>query len=209
MDDNIARFARGIVDAALVVTDDRWKPRHGWHDDHRDKDGTPGYLPAVQQVRAEFVEFADHLRRAGVLGGRALQLGVGPCAASHALWQTLFNRVASVDQVLPMTTAGSDLFSAPMFGLQGDTHDPKIIEILGQMRYDFLFIDAGHLYDDVAQDHAHYAPMVRPGGVVAFHDSLRRESLPGLEVWRYLQDFDLPLTQIGDEVGVAYYVREA
>lgn len=35
---------------------------------------------------------------------------------------------------------------------------------------DFLFIDAGHLYEDVAKDYALWRTIVRPGGWIAFHD---------------------------------------
>jgi predicted O-methyltransferase YrrM len=35
---------------------------------------------------------------------------------------------------------------------------------------DFLFIDAGHAYEDARQDFELYEPLVRPGGIVAFHD---------------------------------------
>jgi predicted O-methyltransferase YrrM len=35
---------------------------------------------------------------------------------------------------------------------------------------DFLFIDGDHSYDGVKSDYEIYAPLVRAGGVVAFHD---------------------------------------
>jgi predicted O-methyltransferase YrrM len=35
---------------------------------------------------------------------------------------------------------------------------------------DFLFIDADHSYSGVKKDWEMYAPLVRPGGLVAFHD---------------------------------------
>jgi predicted O-methyltransferase YrrM len=43
---------------------------------------------------------------------------------------------------------------------------------LGGRPIDFLFIDADHTYEGVKQDYEMYAPLVRPGGVVAFHDIL-------------------------------------
>ncbi len=39
--------------------------------------------------------------------------------------------------------------------------------------YDFMFIDGDHSYDGVCADWHVYSPMVRPGGVVAFHDTMR------------------------------------
>lgn len=39
----------------------------------------------------------------------------------------------------------------------------------GQM-IDFLFIDGDHTYEGVKQDFHMYAPLVRPGGIIALHD---------------------------------------
>jgi predicted O-methyltransferase YrrM len=35
---------------------------------------------------------------------------------------------------------------------------------------DFLFIDGDHRYDGVRRDFESYAPLVRPGGLIAIHD---------------------------------------
>jgi predicted O-methyltransferase YrrM len=45
---------------------------------------------------------------------------------------------------------------------------------------DFLFIDGGHDYQTVLSDYLNYGPLVRPGGVIAFHDIARNH--PGSEV---------------------------
>lgn len=47
--------------------------------------------------------------------------------------------------------------------------------------YDWIFIDAGHLADEVRADWANYGPMARPGGVVAFHD-IAVLTLPSIQV---------------------------
>jgi predicted O-methyltransferase YrrM len=46
-----------------------------------------------------------------------------------------------------------------------------------------LFIDGDHSYDGVRQDFEMYAPLVRPGGLVAMHDinTLAEDH----HVWRY------------------------
>jgi cephalosporin hydroxylase len=58
--------------------------------------------------------------------------------------------------------------------VRGDSHQPRtgerIRQLLGGRHLDFLFIDGDHTYDGVKQDFADYAPLVRPGGLVAFHD---------------------------------------
>jgi predicted O-methyltransferase YrrM len=56
----------------------------------------------------------------------------------------------------------------------GDSHASgtreRIRRLLGGRALDLLFIDGDHTYEGVKQDFADYAPLVRPGGLVAFHD---------------------------------------
>ncbi|MGA2384872.1 MAG: class I SAM-dependent methyltransferase [Gemmatimonadales bacterium] len=58
--------------------------------------------------------------------------------------------------------------------LQGDSRDPavrhRVASCFGGAPVDFLFIDGDHRYDGVAADWNNYVSLVRPGGLVAFHD---------------------------------------
>lgn len=45
----------------------------------------------------------------------------------------------------------------------------------------YLFIDADHRYSGVRADFELYAPLVRPGGLIAFHD-ISDNTQPGVEV---------------------------
>lgn len=66
----------------------------------------------------------------------------------------------------------------------GDTRDPEIIEQVSHWApYDFVFVDAGHLDDEVRADWANYGPMVAPGGLIAFHDIIEHEGLPRIQVF--------------------------
>jgi SAM-dependent methyltransferase len=54
---------------------------------------------------------------------------------------------------------------------------------------DYLFIDAGHMYDEVVADIAAWRWKVKPGGIIAGHDFNQvpvekavREAFPGLEI---------------------------
>jgi predicted O-methyltransferase YrrM len=73
--------------------------------------------------------------------------------------------------------------------LRGDSHSPLVrdqfSEKLGHRRLDFLFIDGDHRYAGVKQDYEDYSPFVRSGGVIAFHDIVRRADEPTVEVWRF------------------------
>jgi predicted O-methyltransferase YrrM len=57
--------------------------------------------------------------------------------------------------------------------LQRNSHDPKTMEKARGMLagpVDFLFIDGDHAYEAVRRDWELYSPLVRPGGLVGFHD---------------------------------------
>jgi predicted O-methyltransferase YrrM len=55
----------------------------------------------------------------------------------------------------------------------GDSRDPAVIaEITAHGPYDWIFIDAGHFYEEVKADWLNYGPMCASGGVVCFHDIL-------------------------------------
>jgi predicted O-methyltransferase YrrM len=55
-----------------------------------------------------------------------------------------------------------------------DSHSEETVgtvrSILANGRLDFLFIDGDHSYAGVRADFELYAPLVRPGGIVALHD---------------------------------------
>ena len=58
--------------------------------------------------------------------------------------------------------------------VRADSHDNSTLEhlksLLGGGSIDFLFIDGAHTYEGVKRDWEMYSPLVRPGGLVAFHD---------------------------------------
>lgn len=61
----------------------------------------------------------------------------------------------------------------------------KVNELLGSHPVDFLFIDGDHTYEGVKADFLLYEPMVRQGGLIAFHDILPRADSPDIEVDRF------------------------
>lgn len=62
---------------------------------------------------------------------------------------------------------------------------------------DFLFIDGNHSYEGVKADYQYYSPLVRPGGVIAFHDILdtpwHRET--GCQVDKFWQELIFGLSE--------------
>lgn len=77
--------------------------------------------------------------------------------------------------------------------ITGDSHDPAThAELLTELDgpIDFLFIDGDHSYEGVKADFDDYAPFVRAGGIVAFHDVLPHPDVPGCDVdclWQTLK----------------------
>jgi hypothetical protein len=176
-----------------LLRSQKYSPRWGWHDDHAAADGTPNYLPAVMQVRAEF----EAIIKASTKFDSCLQLGIGPCVASHDLWRLYFDRVVSID-------LGRVLIDDLPPEIGADTHDVRAVALAESYApYDLLFIDAGHSYNDVRADYATYARLVRPGGIIAFHDALPRSAYPEVQVHRFLAELS-GLTIVGDKVGTAY-----
>lgn len=75
---------------------------------------------------------------------------------------------------------------AEMVLLRDDSHLPRTFEALkshlGGAAVDFLYIDGDHSYEGVKADFLTYGPLVRPGGLIAFHDIITRQE--GHEVHR-------------------------
>jgi predicted O-methyltransferase YrrM len=66
--------------------------------------------------------------------------------------------------------------------IRADSHSPNtkehVLQILDGEQLDYLFLDGDHTYGGVQRDFQMYAPLVRSGGMVAFHDitTYKRES---------------------------------
>jgi predicted O-methyltransferase YrrM len=77
--------------------------------------------------------------------------------------------------------------------VQQDSHDPASIptvrRALEGRPVDLLFIDDGHLYEEARADWELWSPLVRPGGIVAFHDIWPGAISAGVpQLWREVRD---------------------
>ncbi len=61
----------------------------------------------------------------------------------------------------------------------------QVRQAFGGQGVDFAFIDGDHTYEGVKADFLDYGPLVRPGGLIAFHDILPRSDLPDIQVDRF------------------------
>lgn len=53
---------------------------------------------------------------------------------------------------------------------------------------DFLFIDGNHMYEAIKHDFEFYSPLVRQGGVIAFHDIAPNEEGGGSRYWNEIKN---------------------
>lgn len=140
------------------------------------------------------------------------------------LWHWTFlptvERIITVDQPVPPSW---DLHEAVMesrthwaewcsdlefHDIQGDSHDQALVEqaraVLAGQLLDVLFIDGDHSEEGVRQDFDLWAPLVRPGGVVAFHDTIpngtRHE--PGVVKFTRELQWQYPSVEFFDPDGV-------
>jgi predicted O-methyltransferase YrrM len=71
--------------------------------------------------------------------------------------------------------------------IRGDSHSEEVAARLRRITQslDVLFIDGDHTYEGVKRDFLLYAPLVRPGGIVAFHDIAEHPKETGCDVARF------------------------
>jgi predicted O-methyltransferase YrrM len=60
-----------------------------------------------------------------------------------------------------------------------------VVSLLRRDQLDYLFIDADHTYEGVRRDFEMYSPLVRSGGMVAFHDIVTHQQETQCEVERF------------------------
>lgn len=100
------------------------------------------------------------------------------------------------------------------FYYSGTEAEPKIEQLFGDSKqldetlylgqFDVIFIDGAHAYSYVASDTAKALRMVRPGGLILWHDYVGTWHVPG--VFRFLNELaaKLPLRAI-EGTSLAYY----
>jgi predicted O-methyltransferase YrrM len=104
-------------------------------------------------------------------------------------WHQLGARVIGVDMPPPGYPDGPQVNDLGMTVICGDSHHPdtrdQLLKELDGAPVDMLFIDGDHTYEGVKADWELYAPLVRPGGVIGFHDICLHAEMPFIEVNRF------------------------
>lgn len=137
------------------------------------------------QMRSELLELARLVEQARP--NTVLEIGTfrGGTLFVFARLAALGATIVSLD--LPISPMGKlyRAAQAPLFHtftrpdqqlhlLRADSHLPetadRVARILDGRPLDFLFIDGDHSYDGVKADYELHSRLVRPGGMIAFHD---------------------------------------
>jgi predicted O-methyltransferase YrrM len=85
--------------------------------------------------------------------------------------------------------------------IRADSHSQetkeRVLHILEGQQLDYLFLDGDHTYAGVQSDFEMYAPLVRSGGIVAFHD-----------IVTYKQETECQVSKFWNEIKYHYRHRE-
>jgi cephalosporin hydroxylase len=104
-----------------------------------------------------------------------------------------------------------------LYLLEADSHTietrNRLFGIIGDNKLDLLFIDGDHSYEGITRDFKDYCPLVRPGGIVAFHDIVPDYTSPfGVhQFWREIKthyphcEFIEDSAQDGCGIGVLHF----
>ncbi|MEQ9409404.1 MAG: class I SAM-dependent methyltransferase [Fuerstiella sp.] len=170
---------RAVVESAI------WPRPAPWRETRNSfsavTDSAELYQIAVQefgilQVEEEIVPFLDYVadHRPVVIGEIGLKHGGNSFMFLRKLQDV--HLYLGMDLVLE-NTSKLKFYRRPgqkMHILEGNSQEPAIVNrarrYLSGRKFDFLFIDGDHEYDGVLEDLIQWYPLVKPGGLIAFHD---------------------------------------
>jgi Methyltransferase domain len=153
-------------------------------------------LDIASQARYEHNAIQKHEELAGFLALIAdleplnIIVEVGAYAGGTLwAWQQLGARVIGVDMPPYGMPDGPTVNGEGMTVILGDSHAQttldNLVAELGGEPIDVLFIDGDHTYEGVKADYEMYSPLVRPGGVIGFHDICTHPTMPFIEVDKF------------------------
>jgi cephalosporin hydroxylase len=120
----------------------------------------------VAQNMEEFNEFIIFLKKRNIKN--VLEIGTYKGGTAFLFKKLLNANVTTIDikNLLPIKIA---LKLKGIRAIQSNSHNKETLEKV-KGNYDLLFIDGDHAYESVKKDFEMYSPLVRKGGIIAFHD---------------------------------------
>lgn len=123
---------------------------------------------------------------------------------AYPKWKgSFYKKFASTSQKIDLIRADS----------QSEQTFANLKKILGNNQVDFLFIDADHTYKGVKKDYELYSPLVKKGGIIAFHDIIKFPDYTNVKVkqlWdevkegKQFQEFIESSDQLWGGIGVLF-----
>jgi cephalosporin hydroxylase len=169
----------------IMIQLDPWVSKRGSGNYLEDRQEMGDYgLPedyGIQQIKEEIKEFIKVLlkRKPKII----LEIGLGYYGSTHFLWRLLANHVATIEKnherILAFGRNTREYYrkwilndgrSSFFFGY---SYEPSVVKrVYDTLKngVDVLFIDGDHTYKGVMTDWLLYEPLVKSGGIVAFHD---------------------------------------
>jgi hypothetical protein len=179
-------------------------------------------MPAHRDLQQHFDELEEYVAALAELHPRDITVEVGLYrGGTHFAWLQLFHEVISIDRNYWTCCKAVVEFPQPRSRfLYGDSQVSETVAVLEEMLdgrvVDHLFIDGHHDRDFVRNDFLNYAPLVRSGGIIGFHDVHWRGGSVGaflnelshgmLEGWRPPKIHDINYHR-RDAMGIAYFVK--
>lgn len=122
---------------------------------------------------------------------RVLEIGVHK-GYSLEVWRKAFGKdciIAGIDNDLRFFD--KSLGPCELYLIEQNSHSEKTLELtkhfFADLPIDFLFIDGDHMYNSVKSDFELYSPLVRKGGIIAFHDATLKDN-PSVEVYKFIEE---------------------
>lgn len=155
------------------------------------------------QVRSEFLELATIIDN--VKPRYALEIGTASGGSLFTLCRLAdpHATVISIDLYMAKFGGGYHWTKKPLYKsfaqrkqkvhlLRADSHARSTLEkvksIIGDNKLDYFLIDGDHTYEGVRSDFEMYSPLVRPGGVILFHDIAEHKTIEDCQVSRFWRE---------------------
>ncbi|MCU0864711.1 MAG: class I SAM-dependent methyltransferase [Planctomycetes bacterium] len=148
---------------------------------YHDSQPSSCHEPVIEHTRRTLHEFLAHVQRHGPLD-TVLQIGLGRRGGTHRAFRLLARRVVTIERDaarVQSCLASHAVDPERDVLLLADSGDDATRAAVAHhvASCDLLFLDGGDTYSQCAADWRAYAPLVRPGGLVAIAD--RSQIWPG------------------------------